>query len=289
MEAATPSPERPSTLRAVWRRFVRRPVSVVALFLILAQIVVAILAPLIAPHDPLHGDYAHTWEKPGRLFLLGTDDLGRDVLTRIIYGARMSLSVGILSQFIAAAIGLPLGALAAMAGRWVDYLIMRVIDVLSSLPALLFYIILMIVLGAGFWNIILAMSITGWVGYARLVRGQVLSLKQTDYVRAARSMGAGTRYITVKHLLRNAISPVIVSFTLGIPGAMFSEAGLSLLGIGIAPPTPSWGQMIGQYMNYIYTAPYLTLVPALVLAFSMLCWILIGDNLRDAMDPTVRM
>ena len=147
----------------------------------------------------------------------------------------------------------------------------------------------MIVLGSGFWNIILAMSITGWVGYARLVRGQVLSLKETDYVRASRSMGAGTGYITLKHLLRNSISPVIVSFTLGIPGAMFAEAGLSLLGIGIAPPTPSWGQMIGQYQAYIYTSAYLTLVPALVLAFSMLCWILIGDNLRDAMDPTVRM
>jgi peptide/nickel transport system permease protein len=177
MEAATPSPEKPSTLRAVWQRFARRPVAVVALLLILAQIVVAVLAPLIAPHDPLHGDYEHTWEKPGRLFLLGTDDLGRDVLSRIIYGARMSLSVGIFSQLIAAVIGLPLGALAAMAGRWIDYLIMRIIDVLSSLPALLFYIILMIVLGAGFWNIILAMSITGWVGYARLVLGQVLSLK----------------------------------------------------------------------------------------------------------------
>ena len=289
MDEAKPAPARPSTLRAVWQRFARKKVALVALLLVGAQILVAVFAPLIAPHDPLHGDYAHTWEKPGRLFLLGTDDLGRDVLSRIIYGARMSLSIGILSQLIAATVGLPLGALAAMTGRWVDYLIMRVIDVLSSLPSLLFYIILMIVLGSGFWNIILAMSITGWVGYARLVRGQVLSLKETDYVRAARSMGAGTRYIMGKHLVRNALSPVIVSFTLGIPGAMFAEAGLSLLGIGISPPTPSWGQMIGMYMNYIYTAPYLTLVPALVLAFSMLCWILIGDNLRDAIDPTVRM
>ena len=289
MKATAHSPARPSTLRAVGQRFARRPVAMAALLLIFAQIIVAIFAPLIAPHDPLHGDYSHTWEKPGRLYFLGTDDLGRDVLTRIIFGARMSLSVGILSQLISAAIGLPLGALAGMAGRWVDYFIMRVIDVLSSLPSLLFYIILMIVLGSGFWNIILAMSITGWVGYARLVRGQVLSLKETDYVRASRSMGAGTGYITLKHLLRNSISPVIVSFTLGIPGAMFAEAGLSLLGIGIAPPTPSWGQMIGQYQNYIMTSAYLTLIPALVLAFSMLCWIFIGDNLRDAMDPTVRM
>jgi ABC-type dipeptide/oligopeptide/nickel transport system permease subunit len=165
---------------------------------------------------------------------------------------------------------------------------MRLIDVLSSIPGLLFYILLMIVLGAGIGNILLAMAITGWIGIARLVRGQVLSLKETDFVRASRSMGGDSSWIIRKHLLRNSLTPVIVSMTLGVPGAMFAEAGLSFLGLGVPPPNPSWGQMIGIYQTYVRTSPHLILAPAIVLAVTMLAWIVLGDGVRDALDPNIR-
>jgi ABC-type dipeptide/oligopeptide/nickel transport system permease subunit len=275
-------------MAAVWHRFLRKPWSVAALIFILLEVLVAVFAPFIAPYDPYYSDYAAAYKGPSQKHLLGADDLGRDVLSRIIYGGRVSYTVGVLSQVFIVAIGLPLGAIAGLIGGWVDYVLMRVIDVLSSIPGLLFYILLMIVLGAGIGNILLAMTITGWIGIARLVRGQVLSLKETDFVRAARSMGAGSSWIIRKHLVRNSLTPVIVSMTLGVPGAMFAEAGLSFLGLGVPPPAPSWGQMIGIYQTFVRTSPHLVLYPALVLAVTMLAWIILGDGVRDAMDPNIR-
>jgi oligopeptide transport system permease protein len=278
-----------NVLLNVWRRFRRNRVALFSLAIILLEIVIAILAPWLTPYEVYRGDYAETWQTPNSKHWLGTDDLGRDVLSRMIYGARISISIGILSQIVIVLVGLPIGALAGLLGGWVDYLIMRLIDILSSIPTMLLYILMMVALGAGFTNIILAMAITGWIGIARLVRGQVLSLKETDYVRAARAMGANTRHIVVTHLIRNSLTPVIVSMALGVPGAMFAEAGLSYLGLGIAPPTPSWGQMIGLYQNYIQTFWHLTVFPALVLAITMLAWIFVGDGLRDALDPSIRI
>lgn len=279
---------RTSITAAVWRRFLQKPWSVAALVFILLEVLMAVFAPLIAPYDPYHSDYSFAYKGPSATHLLGSDDLGRDLFSRIIYGGRVSYTVGVLSQVFIVAIGLPLGAIAGLVGGWVDYAIMRVIDVLSSIPGLLFYILLMIVLGAGVGNILLAMTITGWIGIARLVRGQVLSLKETDFVRAARSMGADSSWIIRKHLLRNSLTPVIVSMTLGVPGAMFAEAGLSFLGLGVPPPAPSWGQMIGIYQTYVRTSPHLVLYPALVLAITMLAWIILGDGVRDALDPNLR-
>lgn len=288
-EAVQPAPTRThGTAARAWLRFRRNKVALVAVAFILLEIVVAVFASRIAPFDPYHGDYAATWQLPSGKHWLGTDDLGRDVLSRLIYGSRVSLAIGILSQIVLVIVGVPIGALAGLLGGRFDYVVMRIIDVLSSLPSLLFYILLLVVLGAGFTNIILAMAITGWIGIARLVRGQVLSLKQTDYIRAAQAMGGTTRHIMTVHLIRNTLTPVIVTMTLGVPGAMFAEAGLSYLGLGIAPPTPSWGQMIGLYQQYIQTFWNLTVFPALVLAITMLAWVLVGDALRDALDPTVR-
>jgi ABC-type dipeptide/oligopeptide/nickel transport system permease subunit len=267
-----------------WRRFCRNRLAVAALVFIIFQIIVAVAAPFIAPFNPYKGDFLATWETPGRLHWFGTDDLGRDVFSRLLYGARVSISVGILSQLAIALVGVPVGALAGLKGGWLDYVIMRVIDVLSSLPTILFYILLMVVLGAGFWNLILAMTLTGWIGTARLVRGQVLSLKKTDFIRASRAMGGGTIYIIKKHILRNVMTPVIVSIALGIPGAMFAEAGLSFLGLGIPAPQASWGQMIGMYQAYIRTAWHLTVFPSIVLALTMLAWFLFADGIRDALD-----
>lgn len=281
------SPSRSSSWVLAWRRFTKQKWAVAAGIFILFQLLIAVFAPLVAPFDPLIGDFTVTYQGPTSVHWFGTDDLGRDVLSRIIFGTRISYAVGILSQISIVLIGLPIGAMAGLIGGWVDFVIMRVIDVLSSLPGLLLYILIMVALGAGLWNIILAMTITGWIGVARLVRGQVLTLKETDFVRASRSMGGNTSWITKTHIIRNTLTPVIVFMTLGIPGAMFSEAGLSFLGLGIAPPTPSWGQMIGIYQTFIRTSPHLILFPALVLAVTMLAWILLGDGVRDALDPNI--
>ncbi len=284
-----PKTRRASSMALAARRFMRQRTAVFALIFILLEIFAAIFAPWIAPYDPYYSDYTATYQTPSREHWMGTDDLGRDVLSRVIYGARVSYAVGILSQIALVIIGLPLGALAGLVGGRLDFVLMRVIDVLSSIPGLLLYILLMIALGSGLPNIILAMAITGWIGIARLVRGQVLSLKASDYVRAARSMGGNTAWVTRKHIIRNSLTVVIVTMALGVPGAMFAEAGLSFLGLGIPPPTPSWGQMIGVYQQFVRAYPYLLFFPAVVLAITMLAWILLGDGIRDALDPNIRM
>jgi ABC-type dipeptide/oligopeptide/nickel transport system permease subunit len=292
--AVPPQPEvtvsRPArTVWQVWRRFRRNRGALIALVFIILEILVAIFAPWIAPYDPQQGDFAATWRTPYAEHLLGADDLGRDVLSRLIYGARVSISIGVLSQVVIVLIGLPIGTLAGLLGGWADYAVMRIIDVFSSIPILLFYTLLLVALGEGFGNIIIAMAVTGWIGIARLVRGQVLSLKETDYVRAARAMGGNTRHIVLTHLVRNTMTPVIVSVALGVPAAMFAEAGLSFLGLGITPPAASWGQMIGLYQGYIQTAWHLTVFPGLLLAVTLLAWFTVGDGVRDALDPTLRI
>ena len=286
--AATLKIKRSSTAALAWKRFTHRKWAVAALVFILLEVLLAIFAGQIAPYDPYKSDFTAAYAPPSAKYWLGVDDMGRDMLSRIIFGARVSYAVGVFSQVFIVLIGLPIGAIAGMVGGWVDYAIMRLIDVLSSVPGMLFYILLMVALGAGLPNIILAMAATGWIGIARLVRGQVLSLKESDFVRASRSMGANTSWIVRAHIIRNALTPVIVSMTLGVPGAMFAEAGLSFLGLGINPPTPSWGQMIGIYQSYVRTSPHLILYPSLVLAITMLAWILLGDGVRDALDTNLR-
>jgi len=281
--------KRTSTGALAVRRFMRNRVAVAALVFILLEVLVAVFAQFIAPYDPYRSDYSAAYQGPSAKYLLGVDDQGRDVLSRIIYGTRVSYTVGVLSQVFLIAIGLPLGAIAGLVGVWFDYVLTRVIDILSSIPGLLLYILLVIAIGAGLKSILIAMSVTGWIGIARLIRGQVLTLKQSDFVRASRAMGAGTSWILRSHIIRNSLTPVIVSMTLGVPGAMFAEAGLSFLGLGIPAPTPSWGQMIGVYASYVRTAPHLVVYPSLVLAFTMLAWILFGDGVRDALDPNIRM
>jgi ABC-type dipeptide/oligopeptide/nickel transport system permease subunit len=280
---------RASSMAIAWRRFLQRKWAVAALIFILIQVITAVFAKYIAPNDPYFSDFLATYQGPSTKYWFGTDDLGRDIFSRVIYGTRISYSVGVLSQIAIVLIGLPIGAIAGLMGGKVDFIIMRVIDVLSSIPGLLLYILLMVALGAGLGNIILAMAITGWIGIARLVRGQVLSLKESDFVRASRSMGGNTFWIMRTHIIRNTLSPVIVSMTLGVPGAMFAEAGLSFLGLGIPPPSPSWGQMIGIYQSFVRTSPHMILFPSLVLAITMLAWIVLGDGVRDALDPNIRM
>lgn len=281
--------KRASGASLAWRRFLRKRWAVVALAFIFLEVLIAIAAPVLAPYDPVNGvDYTAYYSPPTVKHWMGTDDIGRDVFSRIIYGTRVSYTVGVLSQVLIVIIGLPIGAIVGLVGGALDYAVMRIIDVLSSVPGLLLYILLMIALGAGVPNIILAMAITGWIGIARLVRGQVLTLKESDFVRAARSMGGDTSWVIRTHVLRNSLSPVIVSLTLGVPGAMFAEAGLSFLGLGVPSDTPSWGQMIGVYQTFVRTSPHLILFPGIVLAITMLAWIVLGDGVRDALDPNIR-
>jgi len=252
---------------------------------VLLLIVLAIASPVVAPerYDKTHFDRA--WQFPSSQHLFGTDALGRDFLSRIIYGARISLLVGFLSQGLAFSIGVPLGLMSGWRGGRTDYVIMRLVDAMSAFPSLLFAILIMSVLGAGLRNVLLALGLTGWIGGCRMARAQILYLKDADYVMAARAIGARDRRILATHLLPNALSPLIVGLGLGIPGAIFGEAGLSFLGLGINPPTPSWGQMLGEARQYIGYYWHLALFPAIALAFTMLGFTLLGDGLRDALDP----
>ena len=275
--------------QAFWFRLKHNRRAMFALLFIIIEILSAVFAPLIAPYDPDKSDYDALWSLPTQKHWMGTDDLGRDVLSRIIYGGRVSIAVGILAQLTQVLIGLPIGAIAGLVGGWVDYAFMRFIDILSSIPNMLLYLLLVLILPRGFLSIIIALSVTGWIGIARLVRGQVLSLKATDYVRAARGMGASPRHIILSHLVRNTLSPVLVSITLGIPGSMMAEAGLSFLGLGITPPMSSWGQMIGLYQAHIQTLWHLTVFPAMILSLTMLAWFILGDGLRDAFDPSIQV
>ena len=260
----------------------------IGLVIVTILIIMAIFAPWLAPEPYDRQDFTEAWQIPSWKHPMGTDGLGRDLLSRLIYGARISLIVGFVVQLIVLGVGLPLGGVAGYYGGRIDHAVMRTVDIMSAFPQLLFIILLTSVLGPGLFNIFIAIGVTGWVGVCRLIRGQILSLKEKEFVEAARAMGARSGWILMKHLLPNALAPIIVSVTLGIPGAIFAEAGLSFLGIGIRPPFPSWGQMVGENAPYIRSYWHLSVFPALMIALSMLGFTLVGDGLRDALDPKMR-
>lgn len=248
----------------------------------------AIIVPLVSPYEYDRQNLDAIREGPSWSHLLGTDELGRDVFTRLFYGARTSLAVGIFAQFVILAIGLPIGAIAAYAGGRTDNIIMRFVDVMFAFPDILLIILIRAILGGSIYMIFLAIGLVAWVGIARLIRGQILSLKQRDFVTAARAMGAPGRYMILRHLIPNSLGPIIVLVTFGIPRAIFAEAALSYIGIGIPPPTPSWGTMIRDGYDQIWAAPHLVLFPAIAIGVLMLAFTFLGDGLRDALDPRLR-
>ncbi len=286
--------------REAARRFAKNKLALIGLGLVLLLLVLAVFAdnwfialplgqepsPLIAktPYDKVF--YGPAGAFPSSDYWMGTDLNGRDLFSRIVFGARVSLTIGILAQLIALLIGIPLGGLAGWRGGKTDFWIMRFVDIMSAIPTLLFAFLIMATLGAGFWNVMLAIGITSWIGVARLTRAQFLALREKEFVEASRATGAGTLRIIRMHLLPNALAPIIISLTLGIPTAIFAEASLSFLGVGINPPMPSWGQMIGRdgvtNMTYYW---HLAFFPALMIALTMLGFTMIGDGLRDALDP----
>lgn len=269
-------------------RLKRNKLAMAGLTFILLLSIAAILAPFITPYDFAGQNYDEILEGPSAKHPLGTDQLGRDTLARLLYGARTSLSVGIFTQFIVVCIGLPIGAFAGYSGGKIDNVIMRFVDVMYAFPDLLFIILLRSVLGGSIYMLFLAIGLVAWVNISRLVRGQILSLKSRDFVSAARAMGGMGRYITLRHLLPNSLGPVIVSVTFNVPRVIFTEAALSYIGIGVKPPTPSWGAMIQDGFNLIFSKPYMLLFPAIALGLLMLSFTFLGDGLRDALDPRLR-
>ena len=276
-----------------WRRFRRNRLAVLGAVLVALLVLVAFLAPLLVHLgiiiDPLKQQVENIEVGPGVAgHPLGTDELGRDTLSRLMYGSRISLSVGILVQGIILPIGLAVGLAAGYFGGRVDNLLMRFTDIWYAFPDLLFVLVLVSVFGPSLLSIFGAIALVNWVNLARLVRGQVLSLKEKEFIEAARSSGSPPLKLIVKHLLPNSLGPIIVTLTFGIPQAIFLEAALSFLGVGIQPPTPTWGQMVNDGYEAIYANPTSVVFPALAIGFTLLAFSFIGDGLRDALDPRMR-
>jgi len=247
-----------------------------------------ILAPLIAPFDPMQIDAAAIGQAPGPVHWLGTDEFGRDVFSRMLYGARVSMFVGFVAVGIAVTIGLVLGLAAGYFGGLTDEIIMRFVDVMLCFPS--FFLILAVIAfrGPSIINIMVVIGLTGWMGVARLVRAEALSLRERDYVLASKAAGAGPVRIIVSHILPNAVAPVLVAATLGVAGAILTESGLSFLGLGVQPPTPSWGNMLQAGYSNIYTMPWLSIFPGLAILITVLGYNLLGESLRDLFDPRLR-
>jgi peptide/nickel transport system permease protein len=253
-----------------------------------ALIFAALAAPWIAPHDPTDQNLSQGLSPPSPGHPMGQDKFGRDILSRVIYGARVSLAVGLSTALVSLVIGAFLGAAAAYLGGLWDDLLVRVIDILLAFPGILLALALMAVLGPSLKNVITALCAVGWVGYARLARGQVLSLKTRDYVLAAQALGASTPRVVLGHILPNILAPLIVEATFGMGGAIVGEAGLSFLGFGVQPPTPSWGSMLNDGRQYLLIAPHLTTFPGLAIMVVVLGFNFLGDGLRDALDPKLK-
>ncbi len=256
--------------------------------LTIALIVVALAAPLLAPFDPDLQDTSRRLEPPSREHILGRDELGRDVLSRIVFGARVSLRVGFSVVLIGSLIGVTLGAIAGYFGGAWDAVIMRVCDILLAFPGILLAIALVAVLGPSLNNVILALAVINWVGYARLTRGQVLKIREMEYVTAAKALGARSPRVIIRHVLPNVINPVIVMATLGLAGAILAEAALSFLGLGVQPPTPSWGAMLTSGRQYLGIANHLAIFPGAAIMLAVMGLNFLGDGLIDVLDPKYR-
>lgn len=273
----------------VWHRLKKNKLAMVGLIVVVISVFVALLAPLLAPYDPNNMQLDLSLLPPGSEgHILGTDDFGRDLLSRIIYGARVSLIVGVISIAIGGTIGTLLGLIAGFYGGRIDSIIMRIMDGLFAFPYVLLAIALMTALGAGLHNIIIAVSIINIPGFARIVRGETLVVKEQDFVEAARALGAKNSRLLFWHILPNCMAPLIVYATMGIAGAILSEAALSFLGLGIKPPDPSWGSILKDGQEYLVVAPHISTLSGMAILFTVLGFNLLGDGLRDALDPRLK-
>jgi peptide/nickel transport system permease protein len=270
------------------RRALRNRLTAAGAVIVLALFAVALLAPVLAPYDPGAIDARHVLEAPSAIHLLGTDELGRDVFSRMMYGARVSLLVGFVSAGIACLVGALLGAVSGYFGRAVDVVIMRLVDVMLCFPS--FFLILAVIayLDASIWNIMIVIGVTSWMGVCRLVRAEFLSLKQRDFMTAAEALGTPSWRIILRHGLPNAMAPVFVAFILGVAGAILTESALSFLGIGVQPPDPSWGNMLTEGKATIEVAWWLSVYPGCAILITVLGYNLLGEGMRDVLDPRLR-
>ncbi len=272
--------------RALFRIFGRDRLFLTGGILVLVVVLAALLAPWLAPHDPLAGDLKNAYLRPpGWPYLLGTDSQGRDVLSRVLFGARISLAVGLISQTVAVTAGVTLGLVAGYYGRWVESVIMRLADVTLAFPTLLLLIAVAAAVRPSLPVVFVIIGVVGWAGMARLVRGQVLVLREAEYVSAARALGARDRRILWRHLLPNVRAQVIVAATLGMAGAIMAEAALSFIGLGAQPPTPSWGAMVADGRDLLRVAPWVSFAPGIAIGIAVMGFNLVGDALREAWDP----
>ena len=287
-QAATGKVRAQSYWQVSWNIFKRNKLGMICLGIVLALAIIAILAPVIAPYSYKDQNLAIMNQNPTFAHLLGTDEYGRDILSRIIYGCQISLSVGIISQAIALFIGFVAGVAAGYYGRWVDAVVSFIIQVFSSFPFLLFAILIMFVMGPGLINLYIALGLLMWTTTARLIRGDVMRLKNSEYIQSCILSGGNSFRIIMKHLLPNCISTLIVVSTLGIPSAILSEATLSFLGLGVQPPEASWGQMIAASQPFLESQPLYSIAPGIVIIITVMSFNLLGDALRDALDPKMR-
>lgn len=286
-----PSEERESQFRAVWDSLKKNKAAMVSLGFIILLVLIAIVTsifPQVLPHDPYYQDMTKTFIPPCEEYWFGTDQLGRDVFSRILIGTRVSLAVGVLAVAISMTIGVLLGSIAGYVGGKTDSIIMRIMDIMLSIPSILLAIAFMAALGQGIDKAIIAISLVSVPEYARIVRGEVLSVKQNDYVQAAKVIGNKNGRIIFRHVLPNVLSSIIVRATLGISSAILDAAALGFLGLGVQPPAAEWGDMLGRSRNYIFQSPYTLIFPGLAITLTVLAFNLLGDGLRDALDPKSR-
>ncbi|HET7599006.1 MAG TPA: ABC transporter permease [Gemmatimonadales bacterium] len=284
--AEPPAGRARGALRERWRRdrFFR-----LGLVLVAVLVIAALFAPWLAPHDPIRGDLQGAYLlRPGPHHLLGTDTQGRDVLSRVLYGARLSLAVGVISQSVAVTLGVLLGLVAGFYGRWVDALVMRLADVTLAFPTLLLLIAVAAAIKPSLPLVFVVIGIVGWAGMARIVRSQVLVLKRAEFVLAAQALGAPDRLVLRRHLLPNVAAQVIIAATLGVAGAIMAEAALSFVGLGAQPPTPSWGAMVADGRDLLRVAPWVSFAPGIAIGIAVLGFNLVGDAVREALDPRLR-
>jgi len=281
------TPQR-STLEQFWRRFKKNRTALAGGLIVLSVLITAVLAPVLSPYDPAYIDVGRILVGPTHAHPLGTDELGRDVLSRMIWGSRISLLVGFVAVGILILIGTLIGAVAGYYGGWPDDILMQLVDIMLSVPT--FFLILAVIafVGPNIWNVMIIIGATSWMGVARFVRGQFLALKEVDYVTAARAVGAKDPRIIFLHILPNAMSPVYVSAVLGVAGAILVESSLSFLGLGVQPPMPSWGNIITSGKDMIDIAWWLTLFPGLAILITVMGYNLLGEGLQDAFNPRLK-
>ena len=277
-----------SQLKEIWRRFRRNKQAMVGMCMLLLMIFSAIFASVISPYDPLQQDIINRLQPPSAAYFFGTDELGRDIFSRILYGSRISLTVGLIAVSISSVVGCALGAIAGYYGGVLDNVIMRCTDVLMAIPSILLNISIVAALGTGLQNVMIAIGISSVPAYCRIMRASLLSLKDQEFVDASRAAGASDPYIILNHILPNSLAPLIVQATLKIGGAILSCASMSFIGLGIVPPTPEWGAMLSTGRDFLRDAPHLTAFPGMAIMFAVFAMNLMGDGLRDALDPKLK-